>query len=354
MGLVIIGSGIAGSSLAYELEKTNLKYFICTDKNNSLMNTSRYSYGHFRLATNLEELVDRSVSQLGEDREKMEFIYSQTNLIPKFLDEINIEYEKRSFGIIPVKQRGGIKILKKLQKNLKINTGTELIDFKKNNNNMFDIYLKNRNNNEIFRIQSKYLVLATGGYSGKYENTDNVKYNSYNIFDLVKKNNGKIINTHCKFIHPFGYNGGKKILIGKQAKSGEFVDKDGNYVFKKKQREMIKNDNYHEIFDQLIKQADECRQKGSDVYFISSNEDLNLNKKNSEKNEIDKKTIITPCIHYTSGGIKTDYLGRVKGIENLFAIGECQANGSRNNGRFPGYPFTSSIVYAKKLGEYFI
>ncbi len=62
---------------------------------------------------------------------------------------------------------------------------------------------------------------------------------------------------------------------------------------------------------------------------------------------------ITPYVHYTAGGIKTDRLGRVEGCEDLFAVGECQANGFKNNGRLPGYPFTSAVVYSKILAEYF-
>lgn len=303
-----------------------------------MKNTSSRSYGHCRLADHLglEELVRRSVSQLGEDREKMEFIYSRTDFIPALLNELGIEFEQRSFGIIPKSSgRGGSEILRKLQDKLDIKTNTELIYFEKNQEGGFNSLL-----DRVFGIniiKSKYLVLATGGYAGNFKNTDNARYNSYNIFDIVRKNNGKIINTSCIFLHPFGYDRGTKVLIGKEAKNGEFVDSNGNLVFSPKTRAMIKEDRYHEIFDQLLEQADECRLRGSPVYFV-----------NSEKREE-----ITPCVHYTSGGIMTDYFARVINVPNLFAIGECQANGSRNNGRFPGYPFTSAIVYGKVLGEFF-
>jgi len=80
---------------------------------------------------------------------------------------------------------------------------------------------------------------------------------------------------------------------------------------------------------------DECRSIGNTIFF-----------KNGERS-----MEIVPSVHYTSGGIETDYLGKVKGCEGVYAIGECQANGCRNGGRLPGYPFTSSIVYGKVLGK---
>jgi aspartate oxidase len=321
--------------LAYELKKKNIDYFICTDQQHSLKNTSSLSYGHCRLTNDLSEIVRRSVSQLGEDRNKMEKIYSQTSLVSKTFEELNIEFEERSFGIIPVKQRGGRTILENIQKHIpSIFVETELIDFSKTSKG-YDIFLKK--DDCINKINSKYLVLATGGYSGTFKNTDNMRYNNYNVFDMVKKNEGQIINENCIFLHPFGYAGGTKILIGKEAKNGEFLDKKRNFVFNEKTRNMIKDDNYHEIFDQLIKQADKCRTEGSSVYFVNS----------------ERKEEILPCVHYTSGGIKTDDLGRAIGCKNLFAIGECQSNGSKNNGRFPGYPFTSAIVYGAELSNFF-
>jgi L-aspartate oxidase len=284
----------------------------------------------------LDEIVRKSVSQLGENLKKMEFVYSQTHFVPELLNELGIKFEERSFGIIPIIQRGGATILRYIQQNMsQIFTETELVDFYATVSG-FDIFLRKRD--KITKIKSKYLVLATGGYAGTFDNTDNVRYKNYNVFNLVRKNRGIIINEDCVFLHPFGYSGGTRILIGRESKIGEFVDETGNYVFNEKTRQMIKNDNYHEIFDQLLEQTNKCREDGHIVYFVNSR----------------RKEEIAPCIHYTSGGIKTDYFGRVDGIPNLFAIGECQANGSRNNGRFPGYPFTSSIVYGNVLGEYFL
>jgi len=314
-----------------------------------MRNTSSLSYGHFRLAEgkNFFAAIKASVEMLGEDKEKMKFVYSRTHLVPEFLKELKIKFRKRSFGVIPeTKIRGGAAILEKLQESLPIMTSTQLVDFEKINDKSgegFELTLKRPEG--IYKLRTKYLVLATGGYGGKFKHTNNIRYNSYNIFSLVKKNGGKIINKDCIFYHPFGMGKGTEVLTGKESAKGEFVDSKGNFVFDAETRQKVRDDSYHEIFPALLRQIRSCRRKGLSVYFVRDRNDKG--KKQQEKKEV------VPTVHYTSGGIKTEGIGTVEGCKNLFAIGECQANGSRNNGRLPGYPFTSAVVHAKALGEYF-
>ncbi|MCX6706980.1 MAG: FAD-binding protein [Candidatus Woesearchaeota archaeon] len=334
--VIIVGSGIAGSALAYHMHPF-LDYLIFTDQKSPMRNTSSFSYGHCRVISpeGLEEIVRRSVSQLGEDREKMNFVYMRTHYVTELLDELSIGYIPRSFGVIPSgRRRGGPVILERIQKKIPyIKTDVRLLGFTRDKDR-FEVSLRTPDGEKT--VKTDKLVIATGGYAGSFDNTDNFRYKNYSIFDMVRMNGGNIINLDCIFTHPFGYDRGRRILIGKDAKKGDFVDKRGRFVFNKKIRSMIKEDRYHEIFHLLLAEADECRARGSQVYFVSGS----------------RREEITPCVHYTSGGIETNYLGEVKGCRNLFAVGECQANGSKNNGRFPGYPFTSAIVYGKELARH--
>jgi len=321
--------------LAFELEKNGVNYLICTEQKSPLSNTSSLSYGHCRIPQrkDFKGIVRKSVLQLGENEKRMSFVYSRANLVMGLFEELGIDFEHRSFGIIPSsKGRGGKVILERLQQHISsFETQTELINFIKTDE-AFEVYLRKKGMD--IQVKSKYLVLATGGYGGTFKHTDNFRYKNYNIFDIVRNNGGKIKNLDCILTHPFGYNKGKNILIGNETKRGEFVDYRGNFIFDKKTRKLIKNDDYHEIFARILKRIDACRSGGYKVYFTNSR----------------RKVEICPSIHYTAGGIKTDYLSQVIGCKNLFAIGECRADGSRNGGRLPGYPFTSSIVNGKVLG----
>jgi len=273
---------------------------------------------------------------LGEDEKKMRFVYSRTRLVKKLLKELEIGYEKRSFGVIPVNaQRGGLVIVKRLQKNIREIAANTMAEYFQKTEDGFIVHLRDLDTMSEYLLKTKNLILASGGYGGRFEHTSNVRYKNYGMFDAAKKNGARIINTQCVFLHPFGYDNGRKLLIGKEAKNGEFIDEKGERVFSGYLRYMIKHDDYHEKFGELLFQADRHRKKGHTIYFAD------------DKRQIE----ITPSVHYTSGGVKTDHMAKAIGCQNLFAIGECQANGSRNNGRFPGYPFTSAIVYAKTLAE---
>ncbi len=293
-----------------------------TAERNPLFNTSSLSNAHCRVVqpSNLEEIVKISVERLGENEEKMRFVYSKSNSVIDIFREIDIKFEPRAFGVIPVtKKKGGYELLKMIQPNINnIFTSHKIINFCKVND-QFDVLVDNLGNLTDFHCD--YLVLASGGYSGKFQYTDCFKYKEYNIFDLIMKNGGSIINTSCLFIHPFGYNKGRKILTGKEIEQGEFVDYSGEFVFDSEFREIIKRNNYHERFGDLNNYILKFKKSGRKIYFI---------------NPISRERIeVVQTVHYTAGGIKTDIYGEVDGIKNLYAIGECQADGSRNCGRLP-------------------
>jgi L-aspartate oxidase len=266
----------------------------------------------------------------------MNYIYPKAGLVITLFEELKIDFERRSFGVIPTgKIRGGKVIIEKLQQNIhSLSTETEFIDFAKNEDE-FNIIL--RRNNQNLTINSQNLVLATGGYAGKFQYHDNFPYANYSVFDMVKKNGGQLASLDCIFVHPFGYNKGRKILIGNESKNGEFIDSYGKPVFDEETRKLIKGNKYHEIFPHILLQAEECRKRGSPVFFVDA----------------ERKIEIVPTVHYTGGGIKTDCFAEAEGCKNLFAIGECRADGSRNGGRLPGYAFTAAIVYGKMLAERF-
>ncbi len=322
--------------MAFELEKRNVNYFICTGQEASLSNTSSLSYSHCRVPSKegFEEIVENSVLKLGEDEARMRFIYSQSGGIIELFNELGVDFEYRSFGVIPQGKASSRNILlRRLQENIPlIETGTELVDFSYVGGR-FKVYF--RKGEETFYLTSNYLVLATGGYGGTFEFNDNVQYKNYNVFDIVRRNGGEVINLDCIFVHPFGYDSGRRIFIGNEIKDGEFITDKGDYVFSRDLRRLIKNNDYHEQFSVILNQINHFKKNDSKVYFENSF----------------GKVEIVPTVHYTSGGILSDYVGRIVNCRNLFAIGECRADGSRNGGRFPGYPFTSAIVNGKFLAE---
>ena len=319
--------------MAYELEKRKVRYILCTNRKDPLMNTSSLSYGHFRVPPkeDLEEVIKMSVEKYGENMERARFVYENAGQVISLLDELKVDYEPRSFGVIPTgKRRGGNLVLRALQMSIaSCVTEVELIGFDSGGGEFKTFFGRNGG---TFALNSGYLVLATGGFSGKFDYHDNVRYPSYNVQDMVMKNGGTIVNNDCLFVHPFGYNHGRHILVGIEVKEGEFVDECGNLVFDPETRNLVKDNNYHEIFDKVLAKISRYESQPK-VYFYNSK----------------RRVEIHPTLHYTGGGIKTDCFGETDGIPGLFAVGECRADGSKNGGRLPGYAFTSAVVDAKNL-----
>ncbi len=126
--ILIVGTGIAGSLAAYELQKIGIDYTLITEQANPLRNVSSLSFGHFRIARigELEQFVKRCVFELGEDEEKMMLVYSNSHLTSRLLGELGMPFEKRSFGVIPTtKGRGGACLLAKQSEKARLLMKTE-------------------------------------------------------------------------------------------------------------------------------------------------------------------------------------------------------------------------------------
>ncbi|RAX58436.1 L-aspartate oxidase [Helicobacter monodelphidis] len=60
------------------------------------------------------------------------------------------------------------------------------------------------------------------------------------------------------------------------------------------------------------------------------------------------KIPISPAFHYAMGGIQTDTYGRVKGVENLYALGEAACTGVHGANRLASNSLLEGLVFAKR------
>ncbi len=339
--ILIVGTGLAGSLVASELEKRNFAYAALTDQINPEINNTNYSFANCRIPTknNLSQIVKESDSKYGQDKEITKFVYQNSELVEKLFKELNITYKKTPFGIMPSdKYPGGREVLTKLQDRCNnIFTNTKVVEIRKidgssNGANYKVLYEREGKTNSIL---TRRLILAIGGTAGQNLETDNILYQNESIFQSVKNVGGEVIDTKTTFYHPFGYNFGKKILIGDEIIKGNFVDQHDRNVFSTELENKIKNNDYHESFPLILAEMEKIKSEGKKIIFKST------------KLAVE----VSPTAHYTLGGIVTDALGRVKGCPEMYAIGECRSDGMNCIGRLPGYPFTAAIVQGYKVAE---
>ncbi|MEK6890451.1 MAG: FAD-binding protein [Nanoarchaeota archaeon] len=337
--MLIVGTGISGSVLAYESQKLGLDYLILTSERNSLANTSSMSNAHCRIPdkNQVEECVRLSVEKCGDSEDCVRYVYERADLARELYDELGIDYERRSFGIIPIRKnvRQGYSVLKKLQENIEsINENTKLVGLYKEGTSYRAVVQQGLERKEI---KADKVIFATGGFGGRFKDSDCFRYKDYNSLEVAKNVGANLKNLENVFFHPFGYNNGKSILTGKESSAGEFFKEDGSLLFTEEMSKLVRADNYHERFEDLEKVVEAEIGKGGKVLFRSDGREI----------------VISPSAHYTAGGIETDKYAQVKGGENLYAIGECRADGSRNGGRLPGYAFTEAIVHGLTLARSF-
>ena len=60
------------------------------------------------------------------------------------------------------------------------------------------------------------------------------------------------------------------------------------------------------------------------------------------------KIPISPAFHYSMGGIQTDYVGKVVGMENLYAVGECACTGVHGANRRASNSLLEGLVFSRR------
>ncbi|WP_279127618.1 FAD-binding protein, partial [Helicobacter winghamensis] len=57
---------------------------------------------------------------------------------------------------------------------------------------------------------------------------------------------------------------------------------------------------------------------------------------------------ISPAFHYCMGGIETDGVGKVVGMENLYAVGECACTGVHGANRLASNSLLEGLVFSRR------
>lgn len=325
--------------MAYEAENLGLDYLVLTAEKSSLANTSALSNAHCRVPEkeDIEECVRLSVEKFGDSEECVRYVYENADFVNELYSNLRLDCERRSFGVIPKTNgvKAGYLVLRKLQEELRdVSVGTKLVDLFKEGEKYSALL---RIGKEYHSVKANRVVFATGGFAGMFRNTDCFRYRDYNAYGIALSNGASIKNLENVFFHPFGYNNGRRILTGKESSAGEFFKGDGSLFFDDELRRRIKADNYHEKMSEIRRAIEDEINANGRVLFRTDGKEIDIN----------------PSAHYTAGGIETDKYGAVIGCENMYAIGECRADGSRNGGRLPGYAFTSAIVHGLTLARRF-
>lgn len=214
-----------------------------------------------------------------------------------------------------------------------------------------------RENGELKVVESKILVLATGGVGGLYRHSTNFRQLTGDALAIALKHNISTKDINYIQIHPttlWSENDRKRSFLISESVRGEgakLYDKNGNrFVDELLPRDLLTN----EIKKQMEK--DRTEYVWEDLRPIPIEELQahfpNIVKRCMEEGyDVTKECIpVVPAQHYYMGGIRVDHESKTS-MDCLYAVGETACNGVHGKNRLASNSLLESLVFAKRAAK---
>jgi len=397
---LIVGSGIAGLSLAIKLSQLG-KVTIITKKQKAESNTN---YAQGGIATVIGE--DDSFTLHIKDTldcgaglcnvKSVEKIVTEGPQRIRELIEMGVHFSKEH-GEISLGKEGGHSrnrilhskdltgkeieraLLKKISEtpHIKIYEYYFAIDLltsrnlkkkkRSEKNKCYGIYAYNVNSNKVEKIAASYTILCSGGLGQIYQHTTNPAIATGDGYAMGYRAGCTIANMEFVQFHPTTLYENKEqqdsqvFLISEAVRGAGAVlkNRDGKEFMQKydKRKSLAPRDIVARAIDAELK-------KSGDTNVFLDMRHLNALKIKNEFPNIYKNCLkigidftkqmipVVPAAHYSCGGIKTDLNGRTS-IENLFACGEVTMTGVHGANRLASNSLLEALVFSDAINNYF-
>ena len=309
------------------------------------------------------------------DKTSVDIMIRSSQDVVKDLVSIGVDFEREADGSFCFTREGahsdkrilyhkditGKEITSKLLAQAKQKKNIEIIEHAM----LLDILEKNgrciggviRENGELNVVESKILVLATGGVGGLYRHSTNFRQLTGDALAIALKHNISIKDINYIQIHPttlWSENDRKRSFLISESVRGEgakLYDKNGNrFVDELLPRDLLTN----EIKKQMEK--DQTEYVWEDLRPIPIEELQahfpNIVKRCMEEGyDVTKECIpVVPAQHYYMGGIRVDHESKTS-MDCLYAVGETACNGVHGKNRLASNSLLESLVFAKRAAK---
>lgn len=240
------------------------------------------------------------------------------------------------------------------RKNITILEKSELLDLKISKNSVHGGIFRNQNNN--FSVDSKIVVLATGGIGGLFKNSTNHQNIKGIALALAQRHNIETKDIECIQLHPTALDDSRKkrlfllseALRGegaviRDAKGERFVDellprdKVTESIIKRKNS----NNNYQIYLDVTELDSDYIKNRFEGIY----------NECFERGYDITSDLIpISPAQHYFMGGIKTTLTGK-SSCQHLYVVGEAACTGLHGKNRLASNSLLEALVFGRNAAS---
>lgn len=243
----------------------------------------------------------------------------------------------------------------KSQENIIIYENTYLVDILKDNNKCLGgILLKD---NKQINVHSKFVVLATGGIGGIFNNSTNQRYLTGDGIAIAVKNNIKLKDLQYIQFHPTALyditSRDRRFLISESVRGegGKLINSKGKrFIDELLPRDIVSAALYTEIEKSGIPYVH------LDISFLEENYIKNrfpsiFNECLKRGIDITKEPIpVSPAQHYFMGGIETDLESKTS-MDNLYAVGEISCTGVHGANRLASNSLLEGLVFSNRSAE---
>lgn len=373
--IVIIGSGVAGLICALTLDPS--KKIIILSKKKLEDSNSYLAQGGICIRRGKEDEASfiedtLKAGHYKNNPEAVSILVNESEAAIKTLLEYHVPFEHDRDGMKYTREGGhsksrilycgdhtGASIMDALiqelkeRKNITIMEDTTMVDLLVHNNTCYGIYASK--NNQLFKIESSYTVLATGGIGGLFTNSTNYRHIQGDGLLLALAYNIKTKDMDYVQFHPTAFyeeTNGRRFLIS------ESVRGEGGILLNKEKKRFVNELLTRDIVSAAI--LKEMEKDNRPFEWLSMKEiPLDIDQRFPKIcNYLRDKGIepkvdllpIVPAQHYMMGGIKVNPVGKTS-MNHLFAIGEVACTGVHGANRLASNSLLESVVFAKRTAN---
>ncbi|MCS7083699.1 MAG: FAD-binding protein, partial [Aquificaceae bacterium] len=201
-------------------------------------------------------------------------------------------------------------------------------------------------NNSLILINSKAVILASGGYSGLYIGCSNPEGARGDMIGSALRAGAGVKNLEFLQFHPTTLEGFGFLLT--EALRGEgalIIDESGDRFV----NELLPRDIVARKIYQKIKSGKRVFLDLRNIKNLPERFPTIFSKLTALGFDLEKPVPIVPGAHYSIGGIATDLWGRSE-LEGLYAVGECANNGVHGANRLASNALLEGLVFGARAG----
>jgi L-aspartate oxidase len=223
----------------------------------------------------------------------------------------------------------------------------------------YGVYVLNLQSNQIEKIVSKIVLLASGGCGQAYRTTTNPKIATGDGIAMVYRAKGKIENMEFIQFHPTalfepGVSPSFLITEAVRGDGGILRNKAGEAFMERydHRKDLAPRDIVARAIDNEMKRTGtehvylDCRHMGKEK-FIHHFPNIYQKCLSIGIDVMQHMIPVAPAAHYSCGGIKTDEWGKTS-IRNLYACGECASTGLHGANRLASNSLLEAMVFAHR------